>query len=142
MLVSSGHSEYAKLLAVLHGRCFSVPWSEKEMANLLNLPSTIAWVTEERFLICSHVLDEMEILTIGIIPEKRKKHLATQLLEDLITYAKENGIHKIFLDVSVNNKAAQGLYAKFGFTQVGVRKAYYTTPKGAEDALCLVKNIG
>lgn len=141
MLVSNGHTEYAPLLAALHERCFPVSWSEKEMSDLLCLPSTIAWVTEESFLICGHVLDEMEILTIGVLPEKRKQHLATQLLENLITYAQGNGVRKIFLEVSTHNKAAQSLYAKFGFTKAGIRKAYYTTPNGTEDALCLVKKL-
>jgi len=141
MLVFSGHTEYATLLAELHKHCFPIPWSEKEMFNLLQLPSTIAWVTEDCFLICSRVLDEMEILTIGVLPEKRKQHLASRLLEALITYAKSNNVHKIFLDVSVQNQPAQGLYAKFGFIRNGVRKAYYSTPAGVEDALCLIKEI-
>ena len=141
MLVSSGHIEYAPLLAELHGRCFALPWSEKEMADLLRLPSTIVWVTEYAFLICSRVLDEMEILTIGVLPEKRKQHLATQLLEDLIIYAKGNDVHKIFLEVSVTNKPAQNLYTKFGFTKSGIRRAYYTTEAGTEDALCLIKKL-
>ena len=141
MLVFNGHTEYAPLLAELHSRCFPTPWSKKEMSDLLHLPSTIAWVTEESFLICSHVLDEMEILAIGVLPEKRKLHLATQLMENLIIYATKNNVHKIFLEVSVTNKPAQGLYAKFGFTKSGIRRAYYTTEAGTEDALCLVKKL-
>ena len=141
MLVSSGHIEYAPLLAELHGRCFPVGWSKKEMENLLGLPSTIAWVTEDSFLICSHVLDEMEILTIAVLPNKRKQHLASHLLEELMIYAQNHEVHKIFLEVSAKNKPAQGLYAKFGFVQTGIRKAYYSTPTGSEDALCLVKKI-
>ena len=141
MLVSSGHIEYAPLLAELHGHCFPVGWSKKEMENLLGLPSTIAWVTEDSFLICSHVLDEMEILTIGVLPDKRKQHLASLLLEDLMTYAQSHEVRKIFLEVSIQNKPAQGLYTKFGFVRSGIRKAYYSTPTGPEDALCLVKKV-
>ena len=141
MLVSSGHIEYAPILAALHQLCFPVPWTEEEISKLLELSTTVTWVTKDSFLICSHVLDEMEILAIGVLPEKRKQHLASSLLDSLILYARNNGVQRIFLEVSVQNEPAKNLYAKFGFVKTGIRKDYYTTPTGPKDAFCLVKKI-
>ena len=41
----------------------------------------------------------------------------------------------VTLEVRVSNTAAQNLYSKYGFTQVGVRRGYYTDNK--EDAILM-----
>ena len=139
MLVVSGQVEYASVIAAMHSSCFNDKWSEKSIQTLLSLPTTIGWVSEYGFLLCSHVLDEMEILTIGVLPECRRKSIGTNLLEEMIKWASNANITKIFLEVSVRNIPAQKLYQKFGFCKTGVRTGYYQTPQGPVDALCLTK---
>ena len=141
MLVSSGQTEYAPVIAELYRNCFNDQWSASEIRQILALPTTIAWVTEKGFLICSRVLDEMEIISIGILPAYRRMHLASNLLSDLMDYAGRQKIKKIFLEVSTLNIPAQSLYNRFGFTQPGIRKNYYKTESGPVDALCLTKVI-
>lgn len=141
MLVSSGQTEYAPVIAELYRHCFSDKWSVSEIQQILALPSTVGWVTEKGFLICSRVLDEIEIISIGILPDYRRMHLASSLISDLINFARHEKIKKIFLEVSTLNTAAQGLYAHFGFKQTGYRKNYYQTENGPVDALCLTRII-
>ena len=141
MLVSSGQIEYAPVIAELYRQCFPDKWSATEIQKILRLPTTIGWVTEKGFLICSKVLDEVEIISIGVLPNYRRMHIGSTLLSGLIDYAGRKKIKKIFLEVSVLNIPAQGLYARFGFKQTGIRKAYYQTENGMVDALCLVKEI-
>ena len=141
MLVSSGQVEFAPVIAELYRQCFPEVWPVSEIQKILALPTTIGWVTEKGFLICSRVLDEMEIISIGVLPAYRRMHIASALMDDLITYATFNKIKKIFLEVSVLNTPAQGLYARFGFKQTGVRSGYYQAQDGRIDALCLTKEF-
>jgi ribosomal-protein-alanine N-acetyltransferase len=51
------------------------------------------------------------------------------LLTELLERAEREGIVHVFLEVRDDNPRAQELYAKFGFTRIGVRRGYY---KGAD----------
>ena len=47
----------------------------------------------------------------------------------------------LFLEVRPSNLAAQALYTRFGFRRVSVRKAYYPSHSGREDALVLALTL-
>ena len=98
-------------------------------------------MTEESFLLCSEVADEMEILTICVLPEFRRQHIAQDLLFELFRYAKGQKVKRIFLEVAEDNQAAQKLYLGAGFKQTGRREGYYVCKNGNVDALCLTKKI-
>ena len=55
------------------------------------------------------------------------------MLED----CRDNGIHKIFLEVRRSNVGAQAFYRENLFRQIAVRKDYYTVGNGYEDALIM-----
>ena len=132
---------FAPIAATIHKACFDRGWTEKEFQKLLALPTSRLWMTEEGFLLCSEVADEMEILTICVLPEFRRQHIAHDLLYELFCYAKAQNIKRIFLEVAEDNEAAQKLYLSVGFEQTGRRKEYYARKNGNVDALCLTKNI-
>ena len=98
-------------------------------------------MSEEGLLLCSEVADEMEILTICVLPEFRRQHVAHDLLQELFRYAKTHKIKQIFLEVAEDNPAAQKLYKGVGFIQTGRREGYYARKEGSVDALCLTKKI-
>lgn len=123
----------------IHSQCFKNPWSEKEFADLLVLPTTRLWMDEVGLLMCSCVSDEMEILTFGIIPQKRRQGLGQKMLDTMFKYAQENEIHKIFLDVAEDNIPAIQLYEKMGFQKINLRQGYYDN--GHVNALIYVKVI-
>ncbi len=78
--------------------------------------------------------DELEVLTLVVVPEKRRQGLAEALMEKALA----QGARKIFLDVAANNTAATRLYEGLGFKTVRVRKAYYAT---GEDAVVMQKTL-
>jgi len=51
--------------------------------------------------------------------------LGTAMLTKLIELAKEEGLHRVSLDVIADNKPAIRLYQKFGFKVEGVKKEAY-----------------
>ena len=137
MSVVSGHPEYAATLAEMHAQCFERPWTEAEFQSLLRLPTTVCWLTEQGFLMCSVVRDELEILTVGVLPAYRRQHVGLELLNNMIAYADSQHLRRLFLEVSEQNEAARKLYERVGFVQTGIRPKYYQTEKGMVDALCL-----
>ena len=132
---------FAPAAAAIHALCFNESWKREEFEKLLALPTSRLWIDEKALLLCSEVPDEMEILTLGVIPEKRRQHLAQKLLEDLFQYAKNQQVKRIFLEVAEDNKAAQKLYFKMGFIETGRRSDYYHHKNKTIDALCLTKEI-
>ena len=127
---------HAKAASILHKTAFEKSWSEQEFLNLFSLNTTKGWMDEGSLLMISHVLDEIEILTILTHPDFRGQGKAKALLEHLISYAKENNVTKIFLEVNIENQPAISLYEKMGFIKTGVRKNYYKMKDGTfRDAL-------
>ena len=132
---------YCPTAAAIHQTGFDFPWTQEAFESLLLLPSTVAWIDETGLLVCSQVCDEMEILTICILPEFRGQGKGFKWLSFLFDYARQQQINRIFLEVSVENKPARHLYHKAGFTQIGCRKNYYKTQTGFCDALCMEKKL-
>ena len=132
---------HACVLGGLHTASFDEPWTEHAFAELLRLPTTVGWCDEKGFILCSHVLDEMEIMTICTHPDFRRQGVAENLLMTMMDYAQLAKVSKIFLEVRSDNIPAQKLYEKMGFVENGIRKGYYTTRQGQMDAVCMVKEM-
>lgn len=81
------------------------------------------------------ILDEAHITTIAIAPEFRRKKIGEALLNRILKDCYKNEIKYITLEVRVSNKAAIGLYEKYGFKSLGTRKGYYQNNN--EDALIM-----
>ncbi len=132
-------SAFCEAAAALHQTSFDFPWSKESFESVISLPTTIGWIDEKALLVCSKVADEMEILTLCVAPCFRRAGLGEKFLDYLFQYAVEKGIHRLFLEVSVQNTAARNLYDKKGFCPIGQRKNYYKTKAGFCDAVCMEK---
>lgn len=86
----------------------------------------------------SYVLDSADIISIVVHKDYTKKGIATLLLQEIFTFAKENNIQKIMLEVRSSNLPAQKLYEKHGFKQIAIRNNYYDN---TEDALIYEKEL-
>ncbi|TDT62438.1 ribosomal-protein-alanine N-acetyltransferase [Fonticella tunisiensis] len=83
------------------------------------------------------MLDEAHITNIAVHPEFRGIGLGSMLMEDMISVARENGVHAMTLEVRVSNTHAIGLYKKYGFAEIAIRKGYYQDT--GEDAIIMWK---
>ena len=80
---------------------------------------------------------EAHLLNLSIAePHQRRGHGAA-LLQEAASLARRLGAQNVFLEVRPSNRAAQGLYTRFGFRNVAVRRGYYPAHSGREDALVL-----
>lgn len=121
-------------LARLHALCFEDAWSAKALEDLLKTPGTSAFAAPDGFILMRLAGDEAEVLTVAVAPAARRVGKASALLSEAMREAAAHGARSIFLEVAVTNKAANALYSRFGFREVGRRKAYYAPN---EDALIL-----
>ena len=83
------------------------------------------------------ILDDGEIILIGVDAPYRQQGAGRMLLETLVSTAAGQGAGAVFLEVRRSNEAAVSMYEKAGFVTERIRKAYYTQP--AEDAVIMRK---
>jgi len=69
--------------------------------------------------------DEAHIANIAVRQAYRREGIGELLLISLIDLATELKARIVTLEVRASNTVAQSLYAKYGFTQVGMRRGYY-----------------
>ena len=79
--------------------------------------------------------DEAHITNIAVRKSYYRQGIGELLLIAMIDLATELNARIVTLEVRASNIAARNLYDKYGFTQVGLRRGYYTDNK--EDARAL-----
>ncbi|BDQ32652.1 ribosomal protein S18-alanine N-acetyltransferase [Pseudodesulfovibrio portus] len=131
-------AEHVRDLMALEGKCFAYHWTQEQF--LLGLERSAFQVLGiyrkgilAGYIAFSIIEDEMEILNLAVHPDFRRQGLGEKLLKESFRVCNENNVRKSFLDVKVSNEPALGLYRKFGYKKIGVRKKYY--PDTREDAL-------
>ncbi|QLF52851.1 GNAT family N-acetyltransferase [Actinomyces sp. oral taxon 169] len=80
-------------------------------------------------------LTSADLLTIATVPAARGRGIASFMLTELVSTAREVGCPDVLLEVRQSNEAAQRLYARHGFVPIGRRRRYYQAPP--EDAVVM-----
>ncbi len=84
---------------------------------------------------------EAHVLNICVAPKQRSRGLGRSILTHLIEAARRLHAKEILLEVRPSNQSALKLYHDIGFSEVGVRKAYYPDSRGREDALIMAMSL-
>lgn len=111
------------------------------MAKFIAGPGTLCLVgwTENAepapsgLLIACQAADEAELLTIGVVPERRRLGLGRTLLQHALAGLRTGGAKQLFLEVDETNTGAVALYHALGAEPVGRRPRYYEN--GADAAI-------
>ncbi len=112
-------------IAHLHAQCFPHrPWDANEFAELKNSGCEII-ASDNGFIVYRPVLDEAEIITIGVAPNARRTGIAAAMLGIVENELRRGGIKKVFLEVAENNTPARALYEQNGYCEIGRRPKYY-----------------
>lgn len=127
----------------MHRACFPEnPWNLAAIIEIMRVAGSfglIAWEDESPvgLALALDLGTECEILTLGVVLERRRAGIGLALLESVCLEAHRRGAESVVLEVAVDNIAALGLYAKRGFKQVGQRTNYYRVAGQPVDALVL-----
>jgi ribosomal-protein-alanine N-acetyltransferase len=133
----------AARLAGVHAACFEKNWSVAAFQDLMGSAHVHALVLRDEakdvgFCLVRVVVDEAEILTIGVLPEHRRGGAGSRLLAIAEAHARKAGAARLFLEVSAENGAARGLYSRAGYSEIGQRRGYYAAQT---DACVLEKTL-
>lgn len=169
MLIVAATLEHLNAIHAIEEECYSTPWSRETLARELTDPSVTAFAAQELtgpnvaafatekltgpnvaglpvpdgcvagYTFMRRSFDEGHIENIAVSPAARGRGIASRLMEALLAWAGTNGLTSVALEVRQGNRAAMGLYHKYGFRVEGYRRDYYTNP--SEDAVLMRKNI-
>lgn len=127
-------------------RSHAFPWSEKTFAsnqgeryyNLrLDVDGKLA-----AFAVTQVILDEATLFNIAVDPAYQRQGLGKALLEHLIEELEKRDVFTLWLEVCASNLAARALYESLGFNEATIRRNYYPTKEGREDAIIMALPLG
>ncbi len=132
----------APAMASAHAQAFDRPWDESDFEGVLEADGVFGFLVEAEHpagvLICRQVLDEAEILTVGVAPWARRQGAGRALMVAAIGVARAAGAGQLHLEVDVDNTGAVTLYESLGFARTGLRRDYFDRGSGARaDALVM-----
>ena len=126
-----------------HAHAF--PWSEKTFASNQGERYLNFQLTQNgkmaAFAITQVVLDEATLFNIAVDPDYQRQGLGRALLEHLIDELEKRGVATLWLEVRASNAAAIALYESLGFNEATIRRNYYPTTDGREDAIIMALPI-
>jgi ribosomal-protein-alanine N-acetyltransferase len=133
-------ADLAEVMAI-EKAIYTHPWTQGNFADSLHAGYECrTWRLAGQligYFVLMAAAGEAHLLNLSIAePHQRRGH-GTALLREAAGLARALGAKNVFLEVRPSNRAAQGLYTRFGFRKVAVRRGYYPAHSGREDALVL-----
>ena len=77
------------------------------------------------------VVDELHLLNVAVAIPERRHGIGLALMNDLLAFARANGIVRILLEARAGNTPALALYERLGFVRYHVRERYYADGEDA-----------
>jgi len=117
-------------------------WTYDQFLQELKLEFSIFLIAELQnsvagYLIAWKVSDEIQLNSIAVKKDLRKKGIGNRLLSELTLNDSEKKFTSIFIEVRSRNSDAVNFYTDNGFTKTGIRKNYYND----DDALLMEKKL-
>jgi ribosomal-protein-alanine N-acetyltransferase len=144
--ISSLTTSDLSLAYAIELRSHAFPWSEKTFASnegerYLNFRLDVDGKMAA-FAVTQVVLDEATLFNIAVDPAYQRQGLGRQLLEHLISELEARDVFTLWLEVRASNRAAIALYESLGFNEATIRRNYYPTKEGREDAIIMALPLG
>ncbi|MFC0118069.1 ribosomal protein S18-alanine N-acetyltransferase [Pseudoalteromonas xiamenensis] len=121
--------------------CHSFPWSRNTMKSCIGGRYFNLAVFDGETLIAFYVGEQAgpdyTLMDICVHPTWQRRGIAKQLLTHFIDTCTARDAENVFLEVRASNKNAIHLYEQAGFIEMGIRKNYYPTANGNEDAILM-----
>lgn len=133
------------VVVAMEQRCHAFPWSRGNFADSLAAGHG-AWMAVENGIMTGYAImmlavDEAHLLNITVLPESQRCGRGSALLQYLLDQARARGAIRMLLEVRPGNRAAQALYRRHGFLEIGRRRDYYPAHGGREDAIVMARDL-
>lgn len=132
-------------MAVIESQAYPFPWPESVMRDCL-LAGHLGWIAMARgeiaaYAIVMRVLDEAHLLNLCTAPDWQGQGVGRGMLRWLMDTCAAMGMTRMLLEVRASNGPAIGLYRSEGFIEDGIRKGYYPSSGGREDAILMSRTL-
>jgi ribosomal-protein-alanine N-acetyltransferase len=128
-------------IGLIENEVHAYPWTQGNFLDSIKSNHTCLMMklNEEiiGYTVMMFVLDECHLLNISIKKSMQKKGYGSHLLKEVIRQANLAHAKTIYLEVRASNQTAIHLYDKHGFNEMSIRKDYYRTKEGREDAILM-----
>lgn len=128
-------------------KAYPVPWTHGNFVDSLaaGYPAEVLRGPRAELLgywVAMPGVDELHLLNITVAPAWQRRGLAIVMLDRLVAHCRRLGLTQLWLEVRLGNERAREVYLRYGFAEVGRRRAYYPVPQGPrEDALLMSLSV-
>ena len=136
------HADVDEVLE-LEQSVYPMPWSRGNFLDALNCayPSRVLRDGGGKlhgYFLLMPMVDEMHLLNLAVRADLQGQGLGRFMLDQALACARAMAMTSMLLEVRPSNARALALYARDGFLQVGLRKAYYpAVGQQREDAIVM-----
>jgi ribosomal-protein-alanine N-acetyltransferase len=125
---------------------YQFPWSRTIFKDCLRVGYSCCVLEHEQlgltaYGIMSTGAGESHILNLCVNPDAQGMGNGSKILHYMMDIATKRGSDTIFLEVRPSNLIARELYRNTGFNEVGMRRDYYPSQKGREDAIIMARSL-
>lgn len=120
---------------------YTHPWTRGNFDDSL-IAGYSCWVVECRGNLAGYGVlmlgvREAHLLNLSVAAPWQRRGFGRMLLGHFVNVARGSDAAQMFLEVRPSNAAARRLYVKFGFREITVRRGYYPSGCGREDAILM-----
>ena len=135
------HIDDLEYIYKLELESYSFPWTKEILRDciLYKYDSYSVFIDDTLvgYIISKISFPETHILNLTVDINYRNNGIGQALIDLTINDARIRNSQDIILEVRSSNLIAQALYSKLGFEKIGIRKGYYDSENGREDAFVL-----
>ena len=118
-----------------------VAYSKRELRAYLRFSGSDCLVAEAEkqiagFCISARREESGYIVSIDVLPQFRREHVGTKLLDEIERRLGANGVREVALETATDNDSAVAFWTKHGYRNRGIKKDYYP---GGRDAFAMSK---
>jgi [ribosomal protein S18]-alanine N-acetyltransferase len=144
IIIREMHADDVSDVMRIERASFNEPWAEVHFYFELYTKTANNWVAIENNELCGYlcfwlIANEIHINNIAVKASKKRQGVAQEMMKKLTSFAHNNNVCTMTLEVNEHNEPAKGFYRKNGFEQVGIRPKYYQHDQA--DALILTKQL-
>ena len=123
----------------IENAAYEFPWSRGNFSDSLQAVYPAGLLLDAHgellaYFVAMVGVDEWHLLNITVAPAHQGVGHGRFLLDHVVSLCRAQGADVLWLEVRLSNARARAIYGRYGFTQVGVRRAYYPAAQGREDA--------
>lgn len=119
-------------------RSYQFPWTRGNFSDCLAAKHECRVLLLDADIVGHGILalgpQEAHLLNVCVRRDHQGRGLGRSLVVHMLERASARGAGMVFLEVRPSNLVAISLYHSLGFNEIGVRRNYYPTQAGHEDA--------